>query len=84
MSRTKKGITLIELVLALAIVLLIAMIAVPAIRQIQSRKQLLREVRTQHPEAVLVVKVTRDAASHYVVTVRNTDNSVSTYTLDKK
>ena len=84
MSRTKKGITLIELVLALAIVLLIAMIAVPAIRQIQSRKQLLREVRTQHPEAVLVVKVTRDAASHYFVTVRNTDNSVSTYTLDKK
>ena len=84
MSRTKKGFTLAELLLVLLIVGIISLIAIPELLKIKSKEHLLREVRTQHPEAVLVVKVTRDNASHYVVTVRNTDGSTSTYTLPRK
>lgn len=83
-TKHRKGFTLVELLLVLTIVALIAAIAIPGLRQIKSRQQLLREVQKQHPDAVLVVKVTRDAAGHYVVTVRNSDSDVKTYTLDKK
>ena len=82
--KRRRGFSLIELLLALVIVAIIMAIALPALSQIKSRQQLLREVQKQHPEAVLVVKVTRDSASHYVVTVRNSNNDIKTYTFDKQ
>lgn len=83
MRTRKKGFTFIELLLVIAIVGVITSIAIPALVR-ESNEKLLREVRKTHPEAVLFVSAKRDAAARYVVTVKNKDGSVSTYTLPNK
>ena len=83
MKMRGKGFTLIELLLVIAIVGVITSIAIPALMR-ESNEKLLHEVQKTHPEATLFVSARRDAAAHYVVTVKNKDGSVSTYTLPNK
>jgi type II secretory pathway pseudopilin PulG len=83
MNRTQKGISLIELLLVLLIVGILEVVTISML-SIQRDQSLLRKVQNTHPEAVEFVRASRDAAAHYVVTVKNKDGSESTYTLPRK
>lgn len=82
--RKKNGFTLIELLLLLAILGIISAIAIEMLSATKTKTEVFREIHATHPEAVRIVKLERNAAGHYVATIKNKDNSESVYTLPRK
>lgn len=84
MNRTQKGFSLVELLLLLLIIGIICVVAIPTLNETKTKTEVFREIHATHPEAVRIVKLERNAAGHYVATIKNKDNSESVYTLPRK